>query len=66
MADRPWIWMLGAAIPIVWIWFALLGIKWDVLASLFIAIAASILLGALYAVMESPKTKRKLVEGKTL
>jgi hypothetical protein len=53
--------MLGAGIAVVWIWFALLGVKWDVLTSLVIAIAATILLGTLYAVIEYPKTK-KLVD----
>jgi hypothetical protein len=49
--------MLGAGIAVVWIWFALLGVKWDVLTSLVIAIGTTILLGTLYAVIEYPKTK---------
>lgn len=57
MADRPWKWLLGAAIPVFWIWFALLGIKWNVLNSLFISIAATIILGTLYAVLENPSGK---------
>jgi len=61
LAYRPWGWLLGAGIAVVWIWFALLGVKWDVLTSLVIAIAATILLGTLYAVIEYPKTK-KLVD----
>ena len=55
MAGRPWAWMAGAAIPVVWIWFALLGVRWNVLVSLFIAIASTILLGTLYAVIEPPR-----------
>ena len=62
LAYRPWGWLLGAGIAVVWIWFALLGVKWDVLTSLVIAIAATILLGTLYAVIEYPKTK-EIVEG---
>ncbi len=61
MAYRPWVWLLGAGIAVVWIWFALLGVKWDVLVSLVIAIAVTIMLGTLYAVIEYPKTK-ELVE----
>ena len=57
LAYRPWGWLLGAGIAVVWIWFALLGVKWDVLTSLVIAIAATILLGTAYAVVEYPKTK---------
>ncbi|MCW4017941.1 MAG: hypothetical protein NWF00_04590 [Candidatus Bathyarchaeota archaeon] len=60
MAYRPWVWLLGAGIAVVWIWFALLGVKWDVLVSLFIAIAVTIMLGALYAVIDYPKTKELL------
>jgi len=62
LANRPWLWLVGAGIAVVWIWFALLGVKWDVLTSLFIAVAITILLGTLYAVMEFPKAKKKLVE----
>ena len=58
LADRPWGWILGAGIAVVWIWFALLGVKWDVLTSLVIAIAATILLGTAFAVIEFPKTKQ--------
>jgi hypothetical protein len=61
LAYRPWVWLLGAGIAVVWIWFALLGVKWDVLVSLVIAIAVTIMLGTLYAVIEYPKTK-ELVE----
>ncbi len=60
MAERPWRWLLGAAIPIVWIWFALLGIEWNVLASLFIAISVTIIFGTLYAVMESTGDKKSV------
>jgi len=57
LAYRPWVWLVGAGIAVVWIWFALLGVKWDVLTSLVIAVGATILLGTLYAVLEYPKTK---------
>lgn len=60
LAYRPWGWLLGAGIAVVWIWFALLGVKWDVLVSLVIAIAVTIMLGTLYAVIEYPKTKELL------
>jgi hypothetical protein len=58
LADRPWEWVLGAGIAVVWIWFALLGVKWDVLGSLVVAIGVTILLGTLYAVIEFPKLKK--------
>jgi asparagine N-glycosylation enzyme membrane subunit Stt3 len=58
LADRPWEWVLGAGIAVVWIWFALLGVKWDVLGSLVVAIGGTILLGTLYAVIEFPKLKK--------
>jgi len=58
LANRPWLWLVGAGIAVVWIWFALLGVKWDVLTSLFIAVAITIMLGTLYAVMEFPKRKK--------
>lgn len=51
VAQRPWEWLLGAVIPVVWIWFALLGIRWNLLVSLFIAIATTILMGTLIAVL---------------
>jgi len=57
LAYRPWVWLVGAGIAVVWIWFALLGVKWDVLTSLVIAVGATILFGTLYAVLEYPKTK---------
>ena len=60
MADRPWYWLVGASIAVVWIWFALLGVNWNVLMSLVIAIGATILLGTLYAVLEYPKLKKEL------
>ena len=57
LADRPWFWLVGAGIAVVWIWFALLGVKWDVMVSLVIAVGTTILLGTLYAVLEFPRTK---------
>ncbi len=57
MADRPWKWLLGAGIGVAWLWFAFLGIWWDVLASLFIVIALTILLGTSYAILDVPKSK---------
>jgi hypothetical protein len=50
--------MLGAGIAVVWIWFALLGVKWNDIVSLVIAIGVTILLGTLYAVLEYPKLKK--------
>jgi hypothetical protein len=50
--------VLGAGIAVVWIWFALLGVKWDVLGSLVVAIGVTILLGTLYAVIEFPNLKK--------
>ncbi len=56
MERRTWEWPLGALIPVVWIWFALLGVRWNVLVSLFIAIAVTILAGTLYSILEYPRT----------
>ena len=50
--------MLGAAIAVVWIWFGILGHGWDARVSLVIALALTILLGALCGVIYAiPKTK---------
>lgn len=57
VTERHWERLLGAAIPIVWIWFALLGIAWNVMFSLFIAIAVTILFGTLYAIIDPTKAK---------
>lgn len=59
LTERHWERLLGAAIPVAWIWFALLGIKWNLLLSLFIAIAVTILFGTLYSVLEGPEQEKK-------
>lgn len=59
MTERPWGKLIPIGIPIAWIWFALLGVRWDVFYALFIAIALTIILGTVTSIMESPKNKDK-------
>lgn len=59
MVERQWYRLLGAAIPVAWIWFALLGVRWNVFASLFIAIAVTIIFGTAYSILESPRSRNR-------
>lgn len=57
MKDRPWYRLVGAAIPVIWLWFVFIGVRWNIYASIFIAIASTILLGTLYSILESSGNK---------
>ena len=53
MVSRQWAQLVGAVIPVVWIWFALIGIRWNFYVSLFIAIAVTIFGGTFYNILLS-------------
>lgn len=55
--EKPWYRLVGVGIPIAWIWFALLGVRWDILFSLFITIALTIVLGSVYSILDPGSVK---------